>query len=471
MLERNRVLTAQNIVLLTIDCFRFDRVNANGYSARTTTPNLDKLLSREAVNFTQTISSGCNTQAAFPSLFASSHNVMYGGSSYLSDERTTVAELLSEMGYKTIGLSSNPYISPEFGYDRGFNIFCDSAQRSHSFSKKKQLLSKIVPRDSTLWNMLRRVARRREVHQNKKLYPSASEMNRRLLDTIPSGTSKHPFFAWLHYMDLHYPYNIGDLDLQLLLDKPVDRAEISDTLSKLMSSPESVTEKEKLIVSSIYDASLRYIDAQIDELICSMQENGLWDDIVLIVTADHGEELFELGEFGHGRNGEKVLFADTLIHIPLILKVPGITTSPKKIECLVSQIDIPATILDLAGGSQPDNWYGKSVMPLVKGESTVLRKEAITQQGVQHSFAISWRTEKWKLQFNAFNGEKRLFQIPSDMEAEKDVTDEFPEMMDELFFRVEKHLEEHKDAYSQERLRGLELDDDLRKQLEGLGYV
>lgn len=397
--------------------------------------------------------------------------IMYGGYSYLSDERTTVAELLSAMGYKTIGLSSNPYITPEFGYNRGFDVFDDSAQRSHSLAKKARLLSKVIPRDSSLWNMLRRVVRRRDVQQHKKLYPSASEMNRKLLGAIPSETSGQPFFAWLHYMDLHYPYNIGDLDLRSTLDHPVNDAEISDTLSKLMNSPESVTEKEKSIVSAIYDASLRYIDAQVGKLICSLKEQGLWDGMALIVTADHGEELFEQGEFGHGRRGENTLFTETLIHIPFILRVPGITTSIKNIKSLVSQIDIPATILDLAGGTQPDNWYGKSVIPLVKGEFSVLREEAITQQGVQHSFATSWRTLEWKLQFNAYTGEKLLFQIPSDMGSEKEVTNEFPDVTDELFSRVKKHLEEHQDAYSHERLRGLDLDDDLKKQLEGLGYI
>lgn len=457
-----------NILLITIDCFRYDRITANGYKINTT-PNIDQFI-KEGINFRQAIAGGPSTMAAFPCLFASSYPIMYGGTRYLSEDRTTIAQVLSRVEYKTIGLSSNPYITPEFGYDRGFWKFQDFVKRTRNRDKKKDLLSKVIKRDSSLWNLLRKMARSGEIKKGKGLYPSASEINQNILNLI-SENKGTPFFIWAHYMDLHYPYVLGNLDLASFLGYKPSVNDISDMLSKLMKEPSMFCEKEKKLLNAIYDASLSYIDQKLGELFHALQKFGIWDNLIIIITADHGEELLEEGRFGHGDEGQKTLFPEALIHIPLILKVPVSMYSGKKIDVLVSQVDIAPTILDMIGLDIPNNWYGHSLVPLIKKEKNIIRDAAITQRGIEESFAMSWRTNEWKLVYNAFEQRTCLFKIGSSSDLHKDLSATYPDIVEKLKDAIFDHLKKYESVYTKKRLEAVQLDEDLQKQLKDLGYL
>ena len=249
-----------NILFLTIDCLRYDRIHANGY-VHSTTPNIDRFIIEDATNFTQTIAAGPGTMAAFPALFTSSYPIMYGGTKFLSKERTTLSEVLSQHGYTTIGLSSNPYITPEFGYDRGFTEFWDSVERTRKRDRKINLLSKFISRDSKTWNLLRKIARRREVQQQKALYPSAEQMRHKLNDSLVNG--QESTFIWCHFMDLHYPYNLPAIKPVLNNEYGVNNSTLSDILARLMKESNTFTKEERNIVNKIYDTSLHYIDDQL----------------------------------------------------------------------------------------------------------------------------------------------------------------------------------------------------------------
>ena len=459
-----------NVLLLTIDCFRFDRIQTNGYMNKTT-PNLDYFINNEAINFTHTIASGPSTMAAFPGLFTSSYPVMYGGSRYLSKDRTTIAEIFSQEGYECIGLSSNPYITPEFGYDRGFSIFWDSVQRTRVRDKKINLLSKVISRDSTLWNVLRKMARGKEIHRKKSLYPTASKMNEKLLETITCFKEKKSFFAWCHYMDLHYPYDLASIDLSSTLSNIPSDTAIATVLAKLMEDATSLNENEKKIVNGIYDASLIYIDEQLGSLFEKMKEIGIWENTILVITADHGEELLEKGRFGHGDEGMDSSFSESLLHIPFMLKLPDDFGKGIKKDALVSQVDIPVTLLSLLGIDIPKNWYGLNLLPLIEGGKKIIREATITQRGVEHSFAIAWRTNKWKLIYNAFKNEKKLYQLSVNPHSEDDVLYKFSGKGDELYNQILVHLKEHEKAYSKKRLANVDLDEGIKKRLKSLGYM
>ena len=311
-----------NILLLTVDCLRFDRIGANGYPVNTT-PSLDRLIKEEGINFTQAIAGGPSTMAAFPTLFTSSYPVMYGGTRFLSEDRTTIAQVLSEHGYRTIGISSNPYITPEFGYDRGFTKFLDSVQRTRKRNRKKMIINKFLSRDSKLWRFLRQTVRNIETSQKKETYPSAEKINKIILDALNSEDGGSPLFLWAHYMDLHYPYNLSKIDLAETLSSTYSIRELGEVLSILINEPKTLSKDQKRIINEIYNASLKYVDYQLGLLFEEMRRLGLWKDSVVVVTSDHGEELFEENRFGHGDEGESSSFSEELLHIPLVLKMPS----------------------------------------------------------------------------------------------------------------------------------------------------
>src|SRR6056297_1266624 len=122
-----------NLALVTVDSLRADHVGCYGYE-RETTPNIDDVASRSHV-FTEAIAHACATRPSFPSLLTSTHGMLYGGFDHLSDEQVPLSVPLSERGYATGGFHSNPFLSAEFGYSRGFDAFNDSEDDPSAVSK------------------------------------------------------------------------------------------------------------------------------------------------------------------------------------------------------------------------------------------------------------------------------------------------------------------------------------------------
>ena len=117
-----------NLILVTIDCLRADHLSCLGYFKKAT-PNLDYLASG-GVLFSQAISVGSGTTPAFMAIFTSTYPLMYGGQLYITNQRTTLAQVLKEHGFHTAAFHSNPWLSSFYGYHKGFDTFDDSIQRS-----------------------------------------------------------------------------------------------------------------------------------------------------------------------------------------------------------------------------------------------------------------------------------------------------------------------------------------------------
>jgi arylsulfatase A-like enzyme len=142
-----------------------------------------------------------------------------------------------------------------------------------------------------------------------------------------------------------------------------------------MSTPEKLSElrswtqfqnyqTQLQVLIDSYDAGIRYSDDNLGEFFAFLKELGIWDDTLLIVTSDHGEEFMEHNRIGHG-NG---LF-DTLVRVPLIIKMPAaLKIEPQKITELTGVIDIMPTILDVTNHTLEEQMQGKSIMPLAYGQ-------------------------------------------------------------------------------------------------------
>ena len=424
-----------NIIFVTIDCFRYDRVSANGY-AKNLTPSLDRLINEEAANFSNAFANGPNTLAAFPALMTSSYSTMYAGT--VVSDRQTIANVLSDAGYHTIGLSSNPYLTPEFGYDGGFDVFFDTAQRVRSRDRKGEWLRKFVKKDSLIWKWVRHLSRRKEVGKKAGLYPNAATMCQKVIANLENRDKSRPFFLWCHYMDLHYPFNLKDLNLDQHMDNLPSEAGLATILTKLMTDPESLTNEQRQIVSDIYDISVTYLDQQLGLMIEELKSMGLWDDAIFVVTADHGEELLEEGGYGHGGTGTNNPFSESVIHIPLTIKHPEF--KKHAISQMVCQLDIPSTLAEFGGAAVPDDWLGRSLLPLLAGKSYEPQDEVFTQRGAEHSFELSYRTLDWKLIYNGLKDTKKLFRIGEHIIDSHDIAREHPEVVGELHSRIREHM-------------------------------
>src|SRR5690349_24615033 len=194
-----------NVILLTIDTLRADMLHCYGYSTPLT-PNIDRLAA-SGVRFERAISGGSWTQAAFPVIMTSTHAAMYGGClGRLAAERPSPVETLAADGYQTAGFSTNPHLSRATGYDRGFNEFTDLVPHEVDPALRRMKGGQRLFLQNPVFHQALRLVGNRM--RPARLYSSAAEVTDNVCRWLESV--KSPFFAWIHYMDVHWPYYLEE---------------------------------------------------------------------------------------------------------------------------------------------------------------------------------------------------------------------------------------------------------------------
>lgn len=294
--------TGPNIILVVVDCLRADHLRSYGYS-RETSPNMDKL-SASGVLYKNAFSCAAWTKPAVASIFASlypnKHNTISDVGAF-PDKILTLAEVLKNSGYTTYYFNGgNPIISGKFNFYQGFDSFFESER----------------------WGAI-------------------------LTDQFTahvSGLPDETFFAYIHYMDLHLPYNkneyndsfTGEIENYFLLPHYINRKVI-----RLATANDRFPDRDKDYMIALYDGQAKYVDSCIKRIISTLKQKKILENTVIIITADHGEEFWDHKNFEHGHN-----LYNELIHVPLIIAGRGF--KPAVIETQVSIVDLFPTILDLA---------------------------------------------------------------------------------------------------------------------------
>jgi arylsulfatase A-like enzyme len=279
-----------NVVLVVVDALRADRLGVYGWQGQTS-PNIDRLGDNGLV-VRDAYTCATSTKLAIPclltSLFPLSHGVT-DEASVLSREALTLTEMLANAGYATWFYNAgNIYLHSRFGYTQGF--------------------------DTVFFR-----------------FPvNAEELTDEFLEDLDKGGSSGPFFAYLHFMDVHTPYNLNDFSRALDLAYPG-----LEPGGRNLSNPEllELDAEGRSALSELYNAQISYVDQQIGRLLSGLVEAGLDDETLVVLTSDHGEEFWEHGHFGHGR----APFEETF-RIPLILAGPAVANV---------EVDHPARILDI----------------------------------------------------------------------------------------------------------------------------
>jgi len=328
-----------NIVLITCDSLRYDRLSCNGFPLATS-PNIDNFAKR-AHKFSYAFSDGPNTPHAFPAIFASRPALMSNRFG-LFDAPKVLAEVLRDAGYHTIGINAaNPYVSRYFKYDRGFDFFKDYLEfdiSSEDFDGRR----KSAPEDSAIsipgLDMERYLVTEENIRSKAEL---ENTINFEIFEQIEKNQDE-PFFLWVHYMDTHYPY-LPQQEAQLALGNTVISKEenfrINQAIRESMPlSPELLGKANRL-----YNATVKQLDNKIVELFDWLNQKNLFDSAMIVLSADHGEEFLEHGDLQH-----KSKLFDELLHVPLFIKLP-FQMEPKQNPDLVSLLQLAPTILSEAG--------------------------------------------------------------------------------------------------------------------------
>jgi arylsulfatase A-like enzyme len=445
----------QNVLYVTIDSLRADHVGYHGYD-RNTTPFIDEYASQGS-RFMNTFAHAGGTRYSFPSLLTGVTPLMYGGHDRVSEDQTLVSEVFADAGYRTGGFHSNLYISGQFGYDRGWDEFFDSAPDQSNTTRFRRWAKTNL--SGPVLKFLRwgydKIESSAGVNVGSYHVPG-DEITDKAIEFLRTNDDR-PTFLWVHYMDVHHPF-LPPEEYQLAFrDEPVsDKASIK-LRRKFIEEPENVTDEELQTFIDLYDAEILFNDAQIGRLMEAVEEE--WgDDYLMALTSDHGDHFLEHGYFG----GAKGL--DVKTHVPLFIE--GWEDSGEYDE-QVGLADLPTTLIDAAGLQVPDNYFGHSLRDLVFDGSWD-REEILggwSSDGVDN---LILREPGWKL-LEFPDGEDELYNLTADPEEQENVIGDNPPVERRLREKIRRH-EELIRSTEDESVERPDMGEDVKERLRRLGY-
>jgi arylsulfatase A-like enzyme len=328
--RRAPAVARPNVLLVVLDALRADHLHAFGYE-RDTAPWLERLGEHSAV-FTRAFAQAPMTIASVPSLLTGTYPPVHRVTTTqgLGPDLPTLAEVLGAHGYATVAFSASPFVVAQFGLARGFAEFFP--------------LVATVPK------------RARGVDDVVRAETMLSAVQAWLAHSSPA-----PWFMYLHFLQPHAPYappppyrgSLGSVD-------GFDGREDELTLAERHGPAAAATLRRAAI--DRYDENIRYVDGALGRLLRQLALLGELEQTVVVVTADHGEQFLEHSRFGHPSSS---LYEES-IHVPLIIREPG--GAAARIDALVESIDVPSTILELAGIAPPLG-QGRSLVPLLRGST------------------------------------------------------------------------------------------------------
>jgi len=344
-----------NILLITLDSLRPDHISFYNYPLNTT-PNIDNL-AKDSVVFENAISSGSWTLPAMSSIFIgkypSRHNATYRYQK-LGDKEITLAEILRERGYNTAGFIGCPYTKTKFGVSQGFKTYKDRLDffEYHLTFDRFDIRNMIYFLSPNLHKFI----------FNADGEITVEEINKDVFKWLDKNKNQQPLFLFLMYFDAHDPYNLGTEFREEFTNETRDYNEVNRVLQN-ENRYENVSAGTVRYVTALYDTEIFYLDYHLEKLFNKLDELGLKNNTIIIITADHAEEFNEHGSFIHG-----LTLYDEVIHVPLIIYYPK-EFKAQKIEKRIGTIDIFSTILDTLQIDIPDNIDSVSLLPLIKKDT------------------------------------------------------------------------------------------------------
>ena len=346
-----------NIILFSIDTLHADHLRCYGYS-RETSPHIDAF-SKDAVLFNNTVSQAPITAPSHMSIFTSLAPPVHGvnnisklGLKHRLDENIiTMPQLLRRNGYYTVGLHGKGQITGDMGFKRGFDkyipAFSQWENRSGSQNASLKGLEKIIARI------------RKNVQDSDKM--------------------GKPLFLFLHHYLCHDPYTKGPKKFrEHFLNNQIEKAEALPAgeggSATFWEGVDLDNPQDYSRIISLYDGGVYYSDYVFKKVIDALKEEGVYDNSIIILLSDHGEEFNEHGGKTHGR-----LWVEHL-HVPLLIKLPEGEHAGTIIEAPVRLMDIMPTICEYLGVPISHPIQGVSFFPL------------ITNQGKYNPLMASYRT-------------------------------------------------------------------------------
>ena len=401
----------KNLVLIVVDTLRADHMSLHGYE-RPTTPKLDAFASERGVVFDNARSSASWTKASVASIFTGldprQHRVQKHMDSLHSSFRT-LAQSFGEAGWQTHGIQSNLYLLSGFGFDKGFIDYEDSLTPiggggGGTIAKHNTSTGEVV--------------------------------NERALEWLDERDATNPFFLYVHHYEPHHEYLAEEASFLPPLTAGPDaarRAALADAeMGTLFAGVDQLTAADIDYLAARYDSEILLQDRLLGELLDGLEQRGLLENSVVVITSDHGEEFLEHGGVSH-RND--MLF-DELLKVPLVLVLPG--TRAARRATPVGLGDLGCTLLELCGVkdlSFPGHSFAAGVRAGANSARDVVSHGMFPKDSLgslEDTELASLVRGEWKLIHDLLGGPSMLFNLESDPGEQNDLAAVEPDRVREL---------------------------------------
>ncbi len=340
----------RNVLVYLVDTLRADHLRPFNANTRVKTPGLDALVETGVALFTSAHTQENWTKPSVATLLSS---LMPWEHKAVTMEAVVPAsvqllpELLRERGFRTGAFIANGYVSDKFGFNQGWDTYRNYI-REGRYSRAEFLANDVVA-----W-----------------------------LDKRPQ---KQPFFLYVHAIDPHVPYKPTAEFLSLYDPLPyqgvVDFSHDTTLLEKIKIGDIRLNGRDKVHLEALYDSEISYHDVHFRSILAALDKRGLTEDTMIVLVADHGEEFWDHGSVGHGHS-----VYEELLHIPMLVRVPGVTREPVRITSAVGLVDVMPTVLEAIGEPLPAGLSGRSLLSEIRGQRPSAPRVSVS------GFMDGWRT-------------------------------------------------------------------------------
>jgi len=423
-----------NVLVLSVDTLRADRLNTYGYTERTTSPRIDELLAG-GVQFERAMAPRSMTWPSLSSMltgqYPTTHGVVQNGYE-LPEGLATLPLVLQDAGYQTAAFLSNMCRAGHRGWD--------------AFACAKGTDGKV---------------------------------NRSALEWAATLDSERPFLLWAHYFGAHPPYyNGGDL-ASTELDPGYDGLvqPKKGVLDAIVREKTPLDEDDLQHLDAIYDASVVGSDRTLGRLLDGLTDLGLLENTLILFLSDHGEDLWDHHEYLY----HACSVYQSSLHVPLGFVAPGVLPAGRRIADTVELVDVLSTTLTLLGLETPGAQDGRSLVPYFEPEGKIRRRPSFSEYtGTPIRTVVDY---PWSLIVNPERvsplcfkdapedlypiAELELYNLAEDPLELENVAAEHPDQVERLRELISRRFATLAPSGQEEQ----ELPDDLKRELEALGYV
>jgi arylsulfatase A-like enzyme len=442
-----------HIVLITVDTLRADAVSAyrsDGDKSRRTA-SIDGL-AQDGVRFDHAFAPAPWTLPSIASILTGVSPEVHQVTDFagrLPNTVTTLAERLSARGYRTASFVHNDVLGPERSLNQGFAEYHDLHRPWFAESIGASLLQRTMP---GLFPPL--------------TWPTTADETGVVVDWLDANRGRD-FFLWVHYLDPHAPYQPPT---QYIAGTPPPGIGDEFEGQQLVMEGQPVPSvDQRRWIRALYDSEVQYVDASLGRVFTTLKRLGLYDDALIVLTSDHGEEFWEHRSIGHGHT-----MYQEVLRVPLIVKRPGDgqrgTAAP-----LVSTVSVTPTILDVAGlPFNAQDMSAPSLAPLLAPGAAAPEPRPLLA-GAQMLFdrREAVRFDHYRYIVSTVDGAEELYDLESDPGEQLSIARVSPDLVKTGRELLQKELAAARQLGKRLGIERVthEMDTETIRRLRTLGYV